>query len=355
MKKITKKPKAKAKATTKKSLKTWSAVQKKPAAADQTINQPLVHCQNLEDELTNAAKEVTPSDRRKFETALLKGSVSQAIVDGWKELANLGYGLDKERKKRYHIAAWKTIGFKHPIFQEMIKVNDEKRLEAQEKLLPWARVCVKFGTEAKALEGLRNGDIIAVVDPQDHAKTKYKIVEITATRSRHIGHERQVSVSATDDSGSLGLDSFLEGMEDAWSSLDTSMSFQAAESQSPPLQLVNVTDQNKRKDSLESAMLKAKSALANIAQLKIRLFEVFGEATGGEAKAFAEKQLCGQDIVLQTLQEKYEYLLRNKCFLENGRKAATTPTDIKTNVAADSRVYDQIKASLLVLAGMIRK
>eukprot|EP00973_Karenia_brevis_P038677 5337948-Karenia_brevis.AAC.1 len=99
------------------------ATQKKPAAVDaEPVTDAEEETVNVDGTLQKAAEDITPYDRRKLETALLKGSVSQAVVDGWKAIANLGYGQNKEQQKRLHIAAWKEKGFKHPLFAEMIRI-----------------------------------------------------------------------------------------------------------------------------------------------------------------------------------------------------------------------------------------
>jgi hypothetical protein len=140
------------------------------------------------------------------------GDVPAAVVDRWKNLGELGYGQGKEAQKRLTIAAWRLGGWEHPQFQEVIAVDDRKQLTMLEKLLPWSRCLVKFGGEAAALQALRDEDLIAVNDPQAPEKIKYKLAEISLSRSRDIQHKRNLGVKHDTD-GSLYMETFTGSVE----------------------------------------------------------------------------------------------------------------------------------------------
>ena len=57
----------------------------------------------------------------------MKGNVHQALLQDWSNTVELGYGKGKREKLNMRIAAWKTGGFAHPIFQDITQVVERKK------------------------------------------------------------------------------------------------------------------------------------------------------------------------------------------------------------------------------------
>jgi hypothetical protein len=168
---------------------------KRPAAPDTNAlheddNMSGAVNEDEESTLDARAKAVTASDRACFQRALTSNEVPMAILENWKQIGQLGYGVGKEQQKKLQIAAWRLQGWSHPMFKEVIEVQDGRKLQKTDRLLPWARWVVKFGGETPALKALRDGDLEAVNDPDDPTRVKYRAVDITHTHSRDIRHIR---------------------------------------------------------------------------------------------------------------------------------------------------------------------
>ena len=156
-------------------------------------------------------------DRRQHKAAIIEANKN--IADDWRETCGLGWGNDKQSKLNLRIAEWKeNKGFTGAYYTELIQYRESKSVKEEDKLLPWGRVCVKFGGEKNALQALQEEDVTAIRDPRNPNAIKYIINTLTYTKSRELTRDRAMTRSAelTDSFFEALGDNFFDEIEDSF-------------------------------------------------------------------------------------------------------------------------------------------
>ena len=303
------------------------------------------------------AETVSAYDRRRFEQAITDGDAPDAVENQWGILKNLGYGQDKEARKRAMILAWKRDGWEAPLFGEQIKKAQKKELIDRKKLLPWARIVVKWGGEKAALDGLADGDIVAVTDPSNPSKVQYMIQEKSMAKIQSQSHHQTVnrhrSLAVDDADWSM----YLSNM--AWDTVDDGWGMEICQSQVPPSR--SIENQNRARSPLpgieddpEIAKKKIRTAISNLQQLRIKVMESQspGNNRSVEAADFAMKNLASASVKILEIIADYEQFLSTGTMKINGQIKSCSTVDVKSRLKSDSTYASQIKATLTVWTNM---
>lgn len=300
--------------------------------------------------------DITVMDRRNFEKNLQSEDCPPGIKERWLEIKNLGYGCNKEDKKRQMVRAWRNEGWSAPLFHEVISYTKEAKKEEMQRLLPWGRCVVKFGSQEAAEAALADGDLIAMADPKDASKVKYCMVENKIVKSGNIMKRFQGSVQ----SEAKADDPHIHMLQHMADDIDH-LSFDISAVQAPPPAITSASSSRHNPpsvaspgDSLDGALKKARTALENISKLRLKVSESIHADAPENAKT-AQDSLRGKEELLLAMIKKYEQLLILKTIRNAaGQSVPATVSLIKESIKADSKETALVKASVMIFADACR-
>ena len=297
------------------------------------------------------AESNTVYDRRRFEREIADGDAPTEVERQWGVLKNLGYGQDKEQRKKNMILAWKKDGWSAPLFTEQIKKAQSKELIDRKKLLPWARICVKWGGEKAALEGLADGDIVAVTDPSNPSKVQYCIQERSMSKIQSQSHHQTANRDRTAAVDDADWTMFLTNM--ALDTVDDGWGMEICQAQIPPSRAIQNQARsplNVIEDNPEVAKKKIRTAISNLNQLRVKCMESLspGNNRSAESADFAQKNLSAPCAKILDIVSEYEQYLASGTMKINGTMKICSVVDVKKRLKEDSTYAAQVKATMTV-------